>query len=129
MASGEMTEEEFTELPDHRLQVDGAHAAPGALIYRLHGLAAYVGDPLRRSCGGVDALSISAFGPKLTPVWGRFYRSRHELVFVFRNGKEAHLNNIQLGRFGRNRTNVWTYPGVNGFARKGSEEPSRFTRR
>jgi DNA modification methylase len=52
---------------------------------------------------------------------GSFYRSRHELVFVFRNGKETHLNNIQLGRHGRSRSNVWTYPGVNGFGRKGSE--------
>jgi len=51
---------------------------------------------------------------------GSLYRSRHELIFVFRNGKEAHLNNIQLGRFGRNRTNVWNYPSVNTFARKGS---------
>jgi DNA modification methylase len=46
---------------------------------------------------------------------------RHELVFVFRNGKQAHLNNVQLGRFGRNRTNVWNYPGANGFPRKGAE--------
>jgi DNA modification methylase len=52
---------------------------------------------------------------------GSFYRSRHELVFVFRNGKEAHLNNIQLGRFGRSRSNLWTHPGVNGFGRKGTE--------
>jgi DNA modification methylase len=46
-------------------------------------------------------------------------RWRHELVFVFRNGKETHLNNIQLGRFGRNRTNVWNYAGANSFPRKG----------
>jgi tetratricopeptide (TPR) repeat protein len=38
---------------------------------------------------------------------GSLYRSRHELVFVFRNGREAHRNKVQLGRFGRNRTNVW----------------------
>jgi DNA modification methylase len=52
---------------------------------------------------------------------GSLYRSRHELVFVFRNGHDAHVNNIQLGRFGRNRTNVWNYPGASGFARKGSK--------
>jgi hypothetical protein len=40
-------------------------------------------------------------------------------VFVFRNGKEQHLNNVQLGRFGRNRTNVWNYAGANGFPRGG----------
>jgi hypothetical protein len=53
---------------------------------------------------------------------GSFYRSRHELVFVFRNGNKAHTNNIQLGRFGRSRSNAWFYPGVNSFARKGAEE-------
>ena len=52
---------------------------------------------------------------------GSFYRSRHELVFVFRNGKATHRNNVQLGRFGRNRTNVWEYPGVNTLSRASDE--------
>ncbi len=43
------------------------------------------------------------------------YRSQHELVFVFKRGKGEHHNNVELGRFGRNRTNVWSYPGVNAF--------------
>ena len=38
---------------------------------------------------------------------GSLYRSQHELIFVFRNGKVQHRNNIQLGKFGRYRTNVW----------------------
>jgi DNA modification methylase len=50
---------------------------------------------------------------------GSFNRSHPELVFVFRNGPEQHQNNIQLGRFGRNRSNVWHYAGANVFARKG----------
>lgn len=44
---------------------------------------------------------------------GSFYRSQHELIFVFKNGSAPHINNIDLGRYGRNRTNVWDYPGVN----------------
>lgn len=52
---------------------------------------------------------------------GSFYRSHHELVFVFQNGKGKHQNNIQLGTFGRNRSNVWNYPGVNTNSRKGDE--------
>jgi DNA modification methylase len=52
---------------------------------------------------------------------GAFYRSRHELVFVFRNGSAPHLNNVQLGRFGRNRTNVWHYEGANSFPRSGQK--------
>jgi hypothetical protein len=50
---------------------------------------------------------------------GSLYRSAHELVLVFRARGEKHLNNVQLGRFGRNRTNVWNYPGMNSFARRG----------
>jgi DNA modification methylase len=46
---------------------------------------------------------------------GSFYRSQHEFVFVFKNGDAPHLNNIELGQHGRNRTNVWTYAGVNAF--------------
>jgi hypothetical protein len=52
---------------------------------------------------------------------GSFYRSQHELIFVFRNGKASHRNNVQLGKFGRNRTNVWQYPGVNTLSRQGQE--------
>ena len=52
---------------------------------------------------------------------GSFYRSQHELVFVFKNGRCGHRNNVQLGRFGRNRSNVWTYPGANSFVRHGEE--------
>lgn len=48
---------------------------------------------------------------------GSFYRSQHELIGVFRVGAHPHKNNVELGRFGRNRSNVWTYAGVNTFGR------------
>jgi DNA modification methylase len=48
---------------------------------------------------------------------GSLYRSQHELIGVFRVGVNPHRNNVELGRFGRNRSNVWTYPGVNTFGR------------
>jgi DNA modification methylase len=46
---------------------------------------------------------------------GSFYRSQHELIFVFKNGDGGHVNNFELGQHGRTRTNVWNYPGVNSF--------------
>ena len=52
---------------------------------------------------------------------GSLYRSQHELVFVFKHGRSGHRNNVQLGQFGRNRSNVWHYPGANSFARCGEE--------
>jgi hypothetical protein len=53
---------------------------------------------------------------------GSFYRSRHELVYVFRNGKSRSRNNIQLGKYGRYRTNVWEYPAVRGLSQQQTEE-------
>jgi DNA modification methylase len=44
---------------------------------------------------------------------GSLYRSKHELIFVFKKGDAPHINNVELGRFGRNRTNIWDYPGQN----------------
>ena len=43
---------------------------------------------------------------------GAFYRSKHELVFVFKKGKKKHINNFELGQHGRYRTNVWDYAGI-----------------
>ncbi len=48
---------------------------------------------------------------------GSLYRSQHELVFVFKAGTGPHINNVELGRHGRYRTNVWSYPGINSFGR------------
>src|SRR5437763_5122461 len=52
---------------------------------------------------------------------GSLYRSQHELVFVFKNGEAPHRNNVELGRYGRHRTNVWQYRGANSFGRGGEE--------
>lgn len=63
------------------------------------------------------------YGPRLNLcVWsksnagmGSLYRSQHELVFVYRVGATPHRNNVELGKHGRNRTNIWEYPSVNTF--------------
>ncbi len=52
---------------------------------------------------------------------GSFYRSQHELVLVFRKGNGPHRNNVQLGQFGRNRTNVWEYPGIHTLSKQSGE--------
>jgi DNA modification methylase len=69
-----------------------------------------------------------AFSHGLLCVWvkdnagmGSLYRSQHELVFVFRTGRGRHRNNVQLGRFGRNRSNVWCVAGINSFSRNTAE--------
>lgn len=53
---------------------------------------------------------------------GSFYRSQHELICVYKLGKNAHINNIELGRYGRNRSNVWQYPGLSSFSKDRDSE-------
>jgi DNA modification methylase len=71
-----------------------------------------------------DLLNVCVWA-KTTAGMGSFYRSQHELVFVFRSARGRHRNNIQLGRFGRNRSNLWTYPGAVGL--RSSEEGNLVT--
>jgi DNA modification methylase len=52
---------------------------------------------------------------------GSFYRSQHELICVFRRGRGSSRNNVRLGLYGRNRTNVWNYPCANSFSRSSDE--------
>jgi DNA modification methylase len=121
MASGEMTEPEFTDFLATGFRLMRTHSAPGALIYGCMDFR-HMWEMLAAGRAAELPLFNLCVWSKTNAGMGSFYRSQHELVFVFRNGKEALLNNIQLGRFGRSRTNVWTYPGANGFARKGTED-------
>ena len=120
MASGELSESEFTTFLTDALTLLAEHSLEGSLHYicidwrhleelLVGGRAAY--SELKNMC-----------------VWaknnagnGSFYRSQHELVFVFQNGTSSYRNNVQLGRFGRSRSNVWHYPGANSFARATGE--------
>lgn len=76
-----------------------------------------------RHIGEMLAAGNEVYGkPKNLVVWvktnagqGTFYRSQHELIFIFKNGAASHINNFELGQHGRNRSNVWTYAGVNTF--------------
>src|SRR5271166_4020293 len=71
-----------------------------------------------------QSMHTNRMAPSCICVWtksnagmGSFYRSAHELVFVFKHGEAAHQNNFELGQHGRSRSNVWPYRGVNTFGR------------
>jgi DNA modification methylase len=120
MATGEMSRSEFTTFLASALTSICQHSVPGALIYTCMDWR-HMSELLRAGeLSGCDFLNLCVW-VKSNGGMGSLYRSRHELVFLFRNGSEPHQNNIQLGRFGRNRTNVWNYQGGNAFARKGSK--------
>ncbi|ODT15638.1 MAG: DNA methylase N-4 [Kaistia sp. SCN 65-12] len=119
MASGEMNENEFTAFLATYLALAKEHSLPGSLHYvcmdgphafELLSAARKVQLPFKVTCTWA----------KTNAGMGSFYRHQTEFVHVFKNGGDevAHVNNIQLGKYGRYRTTLWTYPGVNTF-RKG----------
>ena len=118
MASGEMTREEFARFLGGAFDHVRAHASPGAIIYACMDWRHMAEMLAAGDAAKLELLNLCVW-VKTNGGMGSLYRSRHELVFVFRNGGEAHRNNVQLGRFGRNRTNVWNYPGANIFKRNG----------
>ncbi len=115
MASGEMSEEEFTSFLQAALGHCVKASPPAALHYICmdwrHGfeLQAAARDLYSR-------LVNLCVWVKSNGGMGSFYRSRHELVFVYQVGAGRHRNNVELGSHGRNRTNVWEYAGVNTFS-------------
>jgi DNA modification methylase len=119
MAVGEMTEEEFTDFLNRGLTSIRARCAPGSLIYACMDWRHMTEILAAGQASGCSLVNVCIWA-KSNAGMGSLYRSQHEFIFVFRNGTEAHQNNIQLGRFGRNRSNVWHYPGANAFARKSS---------
>jgi len=101
MASGEMDANQFTHFLTQTFELLSAYTVPGALIYACMDWRHMTEILAAMHATGWDLLNLCIW-VKTNGGMGSFYRSRHELVFVARNGKELHLNNVQLGRFGRN---------------------------
>ena len=114
MASGEMTEPEFIAFLEIVLGSIAAHSREGAIAFvcmdwrHLFGLLT-VG---RRVYSELKNLCVWT---KTNGGMGSLYRSQHEIVAVFKKGSARHINNVELGRHGRYRTNVWAYAGMNSF--------------
>ena len=114
MASGELSRQEFIEFLKATLAVAAGVSSNGAVHYVCMDW---------RHTGELLEAGDAAYGDMLNlTVWvksnagqGSFYRSQHELIGVFRVGDGRHLNNVELGRHGRSRSNVWHYAGANTF--------------
>lgn len=119
MATGEMSKDDFTAFLLSALSGICQCAVPGALIYTCMDWRHMEELLAAGRSSGCELLNVCVW-VKSNGGMGSLYRSRHEFCFVFKNGSAPHLNNIQLGRFGRNRTNVWNYSGGNAFAKRGS---------
>ena len=116
MASGEMSTDEFTQFLRKNFDLCAKHSRPGALQYNFMDWR-HMGEILAAGNGVFANLVNMCVWCKSSGGMGSLYRSQHELCFIFKNGKDAHINNVKLGANGRYRTNVWQYAGVNAFGR------------
>jgi DNA modification methylase len=114
MASGEMSEAEFTDFLSTFLGCAKTHSRGGAILFVFMDWR----HLFELTCAGREqdlVLKNLVVWAKDNAGMGTFYRSKHELVFVFKNGDGPHINTFELGQHGRYRTNVWEYAGVNTF--------------
>jgi len=120
MGCGEMSSAEFTQFLTQVFGHAARHSKNGSVHYQCMDW---------RHVGEITAAGLAAYSElKNICVWsknvggmGSLYRSRHELIFVFKNGTAPHINNVELGRHGRSRTNVWEYSSI-ASTRKSTDE-------
>jgi DNA modification methylase len=120
MASGEMSPSQFQNFLNGSLLHATAHLCSGAILYVFMDWRHSLEIQTAGTSADLDLKNICVW-VKSNGGMGSFYRSQHEFIFVFKHGKASHRNNIELGRHGRCRTNVWEYPGCNSFERQSAE--------
>jgi DNA modification methylase len=114
MASGEMSAAEFTTFLRTAFEHMAAWSAEGSLHFLCMDWR-HMSELLTAASGPYSELKNLCVWNKDNGGMGSLYRSKHELVFVYKKGRGPHVNNVELGRNGRNRTNVWDYAGQNTF--------------
>ena len=110
-AHGELSEEAYTAFLVDFLALARAHSGPGAVQFSFIDYRHLGEMHAAGRATGLVMLNLCIWD-KGSGSWGSPWRGQHELVFVFADGQGPVLDNVQLGRFGRNRTNVWSWPGA-----------------
>lgn len=120
-ATGEMTVAEFTGFLIDALGAAIAHLQDGGIaeICMDFRHLPELFEAVRNI--GLSVLNLCVWN-KMTGAMGSLYRAQHELVLITKKGKAPHTNNVQLGRHGRYRTNVWDYPGANRFSKTRADD-------
>jgi DNA modification methylase len=120
MATGEMSAEDFTRFLADFIGAVKPTLADGAILF--------ICMDWRHMRELLDAGARNELELKNLCIWtksnagmGTFYRSQHELVFVWKYGAGPHQNHFELGQFGRSRSNVWEYRGINTFGKARAE--------
>lgn len=119
-ASGEMDANSFTSFLRETLGAAASQLIDGAIAYVCMDWR-HMRELMDAGKAVFDELKNLCVWNKTNGGMGSFYRSKHELVFVFKKGRAPHINNFGLGEEGRHRTNVWDYPGVSSLGRDRDE--------
>src|ERR1700733_8911073 len=106
MASGEMTRNEFVTFLSSGFANLAAHSSDGSIHFVCMDWR-HMGEMLEAGAANYSELKNLIVWVKDNGGMGAFYRSRHELIFAFKNGSLPHINSFELGQHGRDRTNVW----------------------
>lgn len=121
MASGEMSKPEYTAFLQNTASQLVAHSVDGSIHFLCMDFR-HMGELLAATEGVYSELKALCVWTKTNAGMGALYRSQHELVFVMKAGTAPHVNNVEMGKHGRNRTNVWRYAGMNTFGKdRGAE--------
>lgn len=111
MGVGEMAEPEFIDFLTSSLTNMAASSRDGAILYVCMDWRHLEELSVAGRRSGLELKNLCVWN-KTNGGMGSFYRSKHELIFVFKHGTEPHVNSFGLGDTGRYRTNVWDYPGI-----------------
>ena len=112
MASGEMTQDAFTDFLAQSFQAMATHSLDGA-IHLICMDWRHQREVLNAGDSAYSELKNLIVWVKDNGGMGTFYRSRYEMIYAYKVGTAAHVNSFELGQHGRYRTNVWEYRGVN----------------
>ena len=120
-ASGEKTSAQFAKFLEDTLGLLGEYSADGSIHFVCMDWR-HLDEMLTAGRRIYRELKNLVVWNKTNAGMGSFYRSQHELIFVWKHGRGKHINNVELGKHGRNRSNVWTYSGANTFGLDRLEE-------
>ena len=120
MASGEMSEKQFTNFLTTVFNHLTTFSSDGSIHFVCIDWR-HMSEMLAAGKKAYTELLNVCVWNKTNAGMGSLYRSKHEIVFVFKCGASRHINNVQLGQHGRYRTNVWDYPGNSSFGKERDE--------
>jgi DNA modification methylase len=112
MASGEMTQSQFISFLTRVMRLLAEHSVNGSMHFLFMDWR-HIYEIIIAGRRGYTELKNLAVWNKTNGGMGSFYRSKHELVFIFKSGTAPYINRVELGKHGRNRCNVWDYAGMN----------------